>query len=94
MILEPVKGLPLHKLLQMVGNFNSRFTRIIAVQVGLILRELHQNGFLYRDTKASNFMMDQKGKITLIDLGHAKKIDKNRAYTVCGTVHSMPPEIY
>ncbi len=39
-------------------------------------------------------MIDQKGKITLIDLGHAKKIGQNKTYTICGTTHSMPPDIY
>lgn len=36
-------------------------------------------------------MINQKGQITMIDLGHAKKIDHNRTYTICGTTHSMPP---
>ena len=94
MVLQPVKGLPLHKLLQMVGNFNAEFTKILAVQIGLILRELHGNGFIYRDVKASNFMVDEKGRATLIDLGHAKRIQQERTYTICGTTHSMPPEIY
>ena len=58
MILEPVKGLPLHKLLKMVGNFKTKFTLIVISQVGLILREIHSNGFIYRDIKASNFMID------------------------------------
>ena len=91
MILEPVYGLPLHKLLQMVGNFNAEFAFLIIVQVGLILKEVHANGYLYRDIKASNFMINQKGKVTMIDLGHAKKIDQHRAFTICGTTHSMPP---
>lgn len=91
MVLEPVKGLPLHKLLKMVGNFNPKFTLIVVSQVGLILREMHNHGFIYRDIKASNFMIDQSGRVTLIDLGHTKKIDKDRTYTICGTTHSIPP---
>lgn len=35
-------------------------------------------------------MIDQRGKVTMIDLGHAKKIGKDRTYTICGTTHSMP----
>lgn len=75
----------------MVGNINADFTRIIVSQVGLILKQLHENGYLYRDVKASNFMIDQRGKVTMIDLGHTKKIGKDRTYTICGTTHSMPP---
>ena len=43
MVLEPVMGLPLHKLLQMTGKLNSSFARLIIVQVGLILKDLHAN---------------------------------------------------
>lgn len=36
-------------------------------------------------------MINSKGKVTMIDLGKAKHIDKERTFTVCGTTHSMPP---
>jgi serine/threonine protein kinase len=52
---------------------------------------LHGSGFIYRDVKASNFMVDEKGRVTMIDLGHAKRIQRERTYTICGTTHSMPP---
>jgi protein kinase A len=39
-------------------------------------------------------MVDEKGRVTMIDLGHSKRIDRDRTYTICGTTHSMPPEIY
>eukprot|EP00919_Chromeraceae_sp_WS-2016_P010867 GHVR01025464.1.p1 GENE.GHVR01025464.1~~GHVR01025464.1.p1 ORF type:complete len:134 (+),score=4.34 GHVR01025464.1:2871-3272(+) len=94
LILKPVQGLPLHKLIKMTGKFNEAFSRLIIIQVGLILRDFHKEGFVYRDIKASNFMVDKKGRVTLIDLGKAKKICKERTYTICGTTHSMPPEIY
>ena len=39
-------------------------------------------------------MIDQKGRMRLIDLGKAKRIQKERTYTICGTTHAMPPEVY
>lgn len=78
----------------MTGKFNPEFARLIIIQVGLILKQFHENGFIYRDVKASNFMINQVGKVTIIDLGHTKRINKDRTYTICGTTHSMPPEIY
>lgn len=36
-------------------------------------------------------MINSKGKVSMIDLGKAKNIAKNRTFTVCGTTHSMPP---
>jgi serine/threonine protein kinase len=41
-VLEPVKGLPLHKLLQMVGSFSAEFTAILVTQIGLILQYFHE----------------------------------------------------
>lgn len=75
----------------MAGPFNSAFTFLIIVQVGLILKDIHERGFLYRDIKASNFMIDASGRVTMIDLGHAKRIENGKTFTICGTTHSMPP---
>ena len=55
---------------------------------------MHEKGFVYRDLKASNVMIKESGKITLIDLGYAKKIEKERTYSFCGTTHSMAPELF
>ena len=74
----------------MTGPFNEDFTRLIVTQVGLIMKSFHNEGFIYRDIKASNFMINKKGKVTMIDLGKAKRINKERTFTVCGTTHSMP----
>jgi len=38
-------------------------------------------------------MLEVNGKLKLVDLGLAKRIGKKRTYTVCGTIHSMPPEV-
>lgn len=91
MLLQAVHGLPLHKLLKMIGPFNAEWAKLIIIQVGLIIRDFHKEGYIYRDIKASNFMIDAKGKVTMIDLGHAKKIDGKKTYTICGTTHAMPP---
>ena len=75
----------------MSGPFNEDFTRLIVTQVGLIMKDFHKEGYIYRDIKASNFMINSKGKVTMIDLGKAKHIEGERTFTVCGTTHSMPP---
>ena len=36
-------------------------------------------------------MINKKGKVTMIDLGKAKKINNERTFTICGTTHSIPP---
>jgi serine/threonine protein kinase len=55
------------------------------------MKKMHEEGFIYRDIKASNFMINSKGRVTMIDLGKAKRINGERTFTICGTTHSMPP---
>ena len=94
MLLKPVEGLPLHKMLQMTGPFTPIFTRLIISQVGMIMNSFHKQGYVYRDIKASNFMIGCKGQVTMIDLGKAKYVPGGWTFTVCGTAHSMAPEVY
>ena len=44
--------------------------------------------------KKNNIIINKHGKITLIDFGLCKKIDRNRTYSFCGTTHMMAPEFY
>lgn len=77
----------------MSETFDPLFVGMIIAQVGLILQEFHKEGFIYRDIKASNFMIDGNGRVTMIDLGKAKRISGGRTMTLCGTTHAIPPEI-
>jgi len=44
----------------------------------MALQVLHKKGILYRDLKASNVMINSRGKVTLIDFGLSKFIGKER----------------
>jgi serine/threonine protein kinase len=39
-------------------------------------------------------MINEQGKVTIVDFGHTKRIDGGKTFSICGTTHSMPPEIY
>jgi serine/threonine protein kinase len=39
-------------------------------------------------------MINEQGRVTILDFGHTKKIDGGKTFSICGTTHSMPPEIY
>lgn len=58
----------------MTGNLSGEMTRLVVSQVGLIMLDFHQSGYIYRDIKASNFLINSNGKVTMIDLGKAKHI--------------------
>ncbi|CAD8137449.1 unnamed protein product [Paramecium octaurelia] len=87
------KGMPLHKLLRNVGKINKKFSTLFFIQILITFNYLHENGWLYRDLKASNVIITQEFRVKLIDLGMAKKIEKGRTSSICGTIHSMPPEV-
>lgn len=72
--MEPVEGLPLHRLAKMVGKFDPQFVALVIVQVIWILEEFHKEGYVYRDIKASNFIVNKLGVVRMVDLGLAKRI--------------------
>lgn len=48
---------------------------------------------MFRDLKASHVVVHSDFSVTIIDFGFAKKIGKTRTFSICGTLHAMPPEI-
>ena len=52
--------------------------RFIVGQTGLLLKELHEQGILYRDLKLSNIVIDSLGHVGLVDFGLSKRIGKER----------------
>jgi serine/threonine protein kinase len=60
-----------------------------------VLEYLFDQGYVYRDIKASNVIIDSIGRIKIVDFGFAKKIGKNgRTNSFVGTIHSMAPEMF
>lgn len=55
---------------------------------------MHKEGWIYRDLKASNVIINEKGKAKLVDLGFCKFIEKERTHSFCGTKHMMAPEFF
>lgn len=47
-------------------------------QLFTLLHTLHNKGYIYRDFKTSNIIINTLGQVTLIDLGEAKHIMVNQ----------------
>ncbi len=79
-------------------HINSRFTnertKFYIIELVLALEFLHKNNMLYRDLKPENILIGADGHIKLTDFGLSKILPNvDKAYTICGTVQYLAPEI-
>ena len=97
-ILELVKGNPLYvylrntMALEVIQN-NFVIQKQIGYEIMCAMQFIHNKGYIYRDLKASNVMLNEDGHIKLLDFGFSKKIDNGKTTTFCGTLHAMAPEV-
>ena len=67
--------------------------RFYAAEIIIALQHLHSVGYMHRDVKPENVLLDKDGHIKLGDFGFAKAVDsKGRCYTNLGTPHYLAPE--
>ena len=95
MLLEATLGGELFRYLdtQPGGKFPEDWCRFYAACVVLALEHMHSQGIVYRDLKPENLLLDPDGYIKVVDYGFAKKVSKEKTYTVCGTPDYIAPEI-
>jgi len=73
-------------------------TKIMGFEVLLGLKYMHLNGYVFRDLKLDNIMIDNDGHCRIADFGMVKagvdmKNDRTYCTTFCGTPDYMAPEI-
>jgi len=64
----------------------------IAAQLLAGLEAVHAAGIVHRDVKPENVMLTRAGRVVLMDLGLARRLDETHAGTVAGTPPYMAPE--
>uniref|UniRef100_A0AAR2KS41 Ribosomal protein S6 kinase n=1 Tax=Pygocentrus nattereri TaxID=42514 RepID=A0AAR2KS41_PYGNA len=94
LILDYVNGGELFTHLVQRVRFKEQEVALYSGEIVLALEHLHQLGVVYRDLKLENILLDSNGHIVLTDFGLSKEFDEvERAYSICGTIEYMAPEI-
>ncbi|KAL8198944.1 UNVERIFIED_CONTAM: hypothetical protein K2H54_030180 [Gekko kuhli] len=77
-----------------VGPFTESIIRLFATELVLVLGYLHNLGIVHRDVKMENILLDERGHLKLTDFGLSRHLPwGKRAYTICGTLQYMAPEV-
>nr|XP_008122074.1 PREDICTED: putative serine/threonine-protein kinase F31E3.2 [Anolis carolinensis] len=84
----------LYSLWKSVGRFAEAVLRLFATELVLVLAYLHNLGIVHRDVKMENILLDEQGHLKLTDFGLSRHLAcGERAYTICGTLQYMAPEV-
>ncbi len=98
LVLEYINGKDLEAVLAETEGFLSE-SQIVdrAIQLCDVLSYLHNHKprpIIFRDLKPSNIMLDNHGRIRLVDFGIAKLFQSGEKGTMIGTEGYSPPEQY
>eukprot|EP00475_Leptophrys_vorax_P045041 TRINITY_DN9241_c0_g1_i1.p1 TRINITY_DN9241_c0_g1~~TRINITY_DN9241_c0_g1_i1.p1 ORF type:complete len:548 (-),score=153.60 TRINITY_DN9241_c0_g1_i1:97-1740(-) len=94
MVTEFYPGGELFFHLKTKRRFTEAEARFIIAELVLALEYIHSLGFVYRDGKPENIMLDRTGHIGLTDFGLSKEIGVGgHTSTFCGTPEYLAPEV-
>ncbi|KAM6952880.1 LOW QUALITY PROTEIN: ribosomal protein S6 kinase alpha-6 [Lycodopsis pacificus] len=95
LILDFLRGGDVFTRLSKEVMFTEEDVKFYLAELALALDHLHSLGIVYRDLKPENILLDEAGHIKLTDFGLSKEsVDADKkAYSFCGTVEYMAPEV-
>jgi eukaryotic-like serine/threonine-protein kinase len=92
-VMEFVEGRTLHRLVKARGPLEDKIVLNYLRQIGRALSKVHQQGFVHRDVKPTNILVNADHHVTLIDFGSAWAIGQPAPKRVL-TPGFAPPEQY
>uniref|UniRef100_A0AAQ4VMY5 Ribosomal protein S6 kinase n=2 Tax=Mus musculus TaxID=10090 RepID=A0AAQ4VMY5_MOUSE len=95
LILDFLRGGDLFTRLSKEVMFTEEDVKFYLAELALALDHLHGLGIIYRDLKPENILLDEEGHIKITDFGLSKEATDHdkRAYSFCGTIEYMAPEV-
>lgn len=95
-VMELIEGQTLKQLVQKHGRMSVSEVVSLAKKLCLALEYAHVKGFVHRDIKPHNVMIDKDGEPYIADFGIAKNLEANTITiednSVMGSVHYFSPE--
>ena len=92
-LMNLLPGGELMDLLDKHRHFPEAWTRFYGATVVTAFQAMHEKKIAYRDLKPENLVLDADGYCYVVDMGLAKKCDKGKTWTFCGTPDYLAPEI-
>ncbi|XP_065062554.1 rho-associated protein kinase 1-like [Rhopilema esculentum] len=85
-------------LVNLMSNYDipEKWAKFYIAEVVLALDGIHSMGFIHRDVKPDNMLLDRDGHLKLADFGTCMKMDKDglvRSDTAVGTPDYISPEV-
>jgi serine/threonine kinase 38 len=88
MVMEYLPGGDLMGLLMKEDTLSEETTRLYAAEIVMAIEAVHKLGYIHRDMKPDNVLMDARGHLKLTDMGLCKKVENARTDLLPLSQHS------
>ncbi|XP_051020046.1 sperm motility kinase Z-like [Acomys russatus] len=95
LIMEVAQGKQLFNLIREAGCLKEDEARSIFIQLLSAIGYCHDEGVVHRDLKPDNVIVDEQGKIKIIDFGLSARFRPGQKLErLCGALQFVPPEVF